>query len=807
MKRTTEIRRILFTGRSFFHSKSFFPARPLCLAALLLMMACAFSMNVFAQGGASMTGRVTDENGANVAGAEVRLRSRNGASLFARTNSEGVYGFTGLGPGDYLLEVTARGFAAQTSENIRVGRGVALSLDFRLSIATLNENVVVVASGTPQRVDEVSKAVTIVEEQQLEDGRAVSLPEALRGTPGLRVQQQGSFGSLTSLRLRGQRNYDTAILLDGLRVRDAADINGSAFPFITDLLPANLERVEILRGSGSSIYGTNAIGGVINLVPKSGTGAPRFEASVEGGGLSLFRERLQGSGGVGNRVGFSFGVTRVDVRRGVDGDDEYGDTAGGGRFQFNATPSINIAANFYGALSNVRINDNPFALPAAFMTGEQYPRAIPGVTFQPDFNNPDQGRRNRLLVGSVRFTQRASEAFSYTLAYQRVQTSRRNYNGAAIDSRFAAFYPFGDFEFTGLNSGSTDTLDGRANFRLGGAHLVTAGFEFERESLFQNFISSFAGGDGTTDRQRTFAVFGQDQIFLLDDRLQISIGIRGQSYRIRAADRPGFLSSVGTEGSVTGDGSIAYFIRSTNTKLRAHVGNGFRAPSLFERFGEGTFSGLGFARFGDPTLRAEQSISADGGFDQRVADDRLRFGATYFYTRLQRAITFTGFAADPLGLGRFNGYVNNPGGLSRGVESYVEAAPFRRTEVRASYTYTNSDQFIPAQGLQREYVIPHHLFNLNLNQRYRAFTFNFDLHRTGAYISPVFENNFPFRMGILTFDGYTKADLFVSYERLLSERVRLILFGGAENIFDAEYYENGFRAPGAIGRGGASLRF
>jgi iron complex outermembrane receptor protein len=812
MKRDTQIRTNFFppkffsTVKSFSTATSFFPAKLFASAALMLLMS-VFSTNVFAQGGASLTGRVTDENGANVAGAEVRLRSRNGVPLFARTNGEGVYGFTGLGPGDYLLEVKARGFAAQTSENIRIERGATLTLDFRLSVATLNESVVVVASGTPQRVDEVSKAVTIVEAEQLEDKREVSLSEALRGTPGLRVQQQGSFGSLTTMRLRGQRNFDTAILLDGLRVRDASDINGSALPFITDLMPSNLERVEILRGSGSSIYGTNAIGGVINLVPKAGTGSTRFEASVEGGSLSLFRERLQGSGGLGKRAGFSFGLTRIDVRRGVDGNDEYGDTAGGARVQFNATPSITIAANFYGTLSNARINDNPFALPAAFTTGEQYPRAIAGVTFQPDFNNSDQGRRNRLLVGSVRFTQRAGEAFSYTLAYQRVQTRRRNYNGAQIDPRFAAFYPFGDFEFIGLNDGSTDTLDGRANFQLGRSNLVTAGFEFERESLSQNFISSFSSGDGTADRQRTFAVFGQDQIFLLDDRLQISLGIRGQSYRIRAADRPGFLSSVKTEGSITGDGSIAYFIRSTNTKLRAHVGNGFRAPSLFERFGEGTFSGVGFSRFGDPTLRAEQSISADGGFDQRLADERLRFGATYFYTRLQRTITFKGFASDPLGVGRFSGYVNNPGGLSRGVESYLEATPFRRTEVRASYTYTNSDQFVPALGLQPEYVIPHHLFGLNLNQRYRAFTFNFDLNRTGAYVAPIFENDFPFRTSILTFSGYTKADLFVTYERALTERVRMILFGGAENLFAQEYFENGFRAPGALGRGGASFRF
>ncbi|HEX8920170.1 MAG TPA: TonB-dependent receptor, partial [Pyrinomonadaceae bacterium] len=445
------------------------------------------------------------------------------------------------------------------------------------------------------------------------------------------------------------------------------------------------------------------------------------------------------------------------------------------------------------------------ALPAAFTSFELFPQATEGVTFQPDTNNPDQGRRNRLLVASFRLSQSVNELFSYTVAYQRVSSHRRNYNGAAVDPRFMSFFPFGDFEFNSTNNGLTDTLDARANFRLGRANLLTAGMEYERESLFQQSIPSFSQLNNTTDRQRTFAVFGQDQIFLLDERLQISVGVRGQFYRVSAADRPGALSGVEAKNSVTGDGSIAYFIRSTGTKLRAHVGNGFRAPSLFERFGEAVI-GNSPQRVGDATVNAEQSIGVDGGFDQRLFDDRLRFGATYFYTRLQRVIAFRGFAVDPLSLGRFGGYINRPGGLSRGVESYIEAAPYRGTDLRASYTFTNSDQFVPGSGLQPEYVIPRHLFGLTLNQRYRSFLMSFDLNHTGAHLAPVFDSSFS-RQAILTFKGYTKADAHLTYEHALSDDVVLILFGGADNIFDRKYFENGFRAPGVLGRGGASLRF
>ncbi len=318
---------------------------------------------------------------------------------------------------------------------------------------------------------------------------------------------------------------------------------------------------------------------------------------------------------------------------------------------------------------------------------------------------------------------------------------------------------------------------------------------------------SFTFFNNTTDRQRTFAVFGQDQLSFLQDRLRISLGVRGQWYRIRSADRPGFLQGREAESSITGDGSIAYLVNHTGTKLRAHVGNGFRAPSLFERFGEGTFSGAGIVRFGDPTLRAEQSISVDGGFDQRLATDRVLFGATYFYTHLQRVITFTGFLVDPLGVGRFSGFVNRSGGMSRGVESYLQAAPLKGMEVRASYTFTNSDRVLAGGALAPEYVIPKHLIGFTLTQRIRSFLFNVDVNRTGSYIAPVFENNFPFRMAELRFDGYTKADAFASYERRAGERWTWTLFGGVENFLDRKYYENGFVAPGAVGRGGIKVKF
>src|SRR5206468_10280152 len=118
-----------------------------------------------------------------------------------------------------------------------------------------------------------------------------SLVEALQTIPGFRVQQLGGFGRTASIKTRGLRNQDTAVLIDGIRFRDASAITGDASPFLSDFTLTSVDRVEVLRGSGSSLYGTNAIGGVVDFetpTAKSGTHAQIGSAA---GGLGVGRFR------------------------------------------------------------------------------------------------------------------------------------------------------------------------------------------------------------------------------------------------------------------------------------------------------------------------------------------------------------------------------------------------------------------------------------------------------------------------------------------------------------------------------------
>ncbi|MGH9883860.1 MAG: TonB-dependent receptor plug domain-containing protein, partial [Pyrinomonadaceae bacterium] len=237
--------------------------------ALALAFGLAQESPVLAQtsSNTTITGDVKDPQGANLPGARVTLYGRERTfSITTTTDSTGTYRFERLAPGEYLVEAEAEGLASASARQVVVERGQTATLDIPLELSGVRSTVVVTASDTPQSVDEVSKAVTVVERQEMDERDESAIAESLRIVPGLRVQQLGGPGSFTSIKTRGLRNEDTAVLIDGLRFRDAAATQGDASGFLEDLIVTDVSRVEVLRGSGSSLYGTNAIGGVINLV-------------------------------------------------------------------------------------------------------------------------------------------------------------------------------------------------------------------------------------------------------------------------------------------------------------------------------------------------------------------------------------------------------------------------------------------------------------------------------------------------------------------------------------------------------------
>lgn len=432
-----------------------------------------------------------------------------------------------------------------------------------------------------------------------------------------------------------------------------------------------------------------------------------------------------------------------------------------------------------------------------------------GGTFIPDANDPDASAASRFFNGAITFAHRPVEAFGYTISYQGLATRRLNSNGVAG----VGFQPFGGSTLT-QDDGHIHTLNARTDLSVGKHNLINAGYEFERATFFNRSTSANVADNNSTnvvEHSNTF--FVQDQLRFLEDRLQLSAAFRAQFFSLHApsftptAGVPYAGIAFGSPGSAyTGDGSIAYLFRTTHTKLRAHIGNGYRAPSLFERFGTAFFGGF-FAPLGDPRLRPERSIAFDAGIDQSLNDNKLRLSATYFYTRLQEVIGFDSSGlinsvTDPFG--RFFGYLNTDGGLARGLELSATASPIRTLDLFVSYTYTNSDQQTPqvsGSGVISSLVIPNHQFAAVVTQRvgHRAFI-NFDLTATSDYLAPVFPR-------VYRFPGLVKADVGASYEFPLAEQRRLRVFGYIDNLFNRDNFESGFRTPGRTGRAGASFSF
>src|SRR3954471_24777842 len=190
--------------------------------SILLVLASFGSMQA-QTAGAAISGYIKDPQGANVPGATVRLYGRDRSfSLVTATDANGAYSFRHLAAGEYLVEAEANGFALAPAQTIVVERGKTTTHDVTLELSGLRSAVVVTASDTPQTVDEVSKALTTVADQEIDERDELAIPEALRIVPGLRVQQLGGPGSLTSIETRGLPSEDTAVLIDGIRFRDAA---------------------------------------------------------------------------------------------------------------------------------------------------------------------------------------------------------------------------------------------------------------------------------------------------------------------------------------------------------------------------------------------------------------------------------------------------------------------------------------------------------------------------------------------------------------------------------------------------------
>jgi iron complex outermembrane receptor protein len=751
----------------------------------------------------TLTIHVTDPAGAPVAGARVAAALRDDRLRVIRvSDSAGNARFETLSPGTYVLDVDAPGFAS-AARTVAVRAGVP-RITISLDLAAVIEHVVVTGAGHLQTTSEVWKAVTVVDSREIAARNEFSVADALRTVPGASVQQLGGAGSFTSVKLRGLREQDTAFLIDGVRFRDAAAPQGDATAFIGELFIANLDRIEVLRGSGSSLYGSHAIGGAVNLITASGYGRPSADVSAEAGGLGFSRVTAHTAGGaLADRATFSLGAGYTRTLRGVDGDDDARNTSVQGRGSVRLGASARVTVRFYGSDALSSINESPAALGPLPATG--FVEAGP-ATFAPGANDPDDVRASNFLSTLVSLEQRPSSAFGYTVSFHRLGTDRVFRDGPLGVS---AFEPV--TRTSARFKATVDTLNARADREWSTRQATSVAYEFERERYVSESLPvnvALAWNADMTQDSHAASVHHEVRL----TALQVAGSVRAQRFALEdvalvPAERAPFAAAsfASPPSALTADIAATRLFARSGTKLRAHAGNAYRAPAMFERAGV-SFGSRGYSVFGDPGIEPERSMSVDAGVDQTLWRGHALVSATWFHTRLTRTIAFQSLDRATDVFGRSSGYRSADGRTARGVELSTRLHPHRTLQVAVAYTFVDAPP--PAgdrDGLPRASAVSAHLFSTLVTQTLGPLQLSFELEAASDHYATLFD---PVSFGsrAYRFTRVTRGDVAGSY-RIPIRRHAVRLFGTVENVFDRRYFVQGFATAGRTARVGLAVTF
>jgi vitamin B12 transporter len=785
-------------------------------ALALLALALGSATGASAQGDAEITGRVLDPDGGAVADARVAIYAIDRPySASVQTDAEGRYRLAHLAAGNYLVSAEAPGLTSRTSP-LTVKTTLSASFDITLSILAVSDHVVVTAADGAQTLQTVGQTMSVVSARDLDAREIFNAADALRAVPGLRIQQRGALGAFTSVQVRGLRPQHTAVLVDGFRFRDASATQGDSAGLVQDLLITGIDRIEVLRGSGSSLYGSNAMGGVVDVISASGGGILSGSSQFEAGSLGVTRGAATvGGGAMSNSLRYSGGLNVADMSRGLDANGTAHNITGRARGQFAITPTLSLTGQILGGRSRADLNLSPFAAPGQPSTPPGIP-AVPvslddqhrleaglpplgsGATFVPDLNDPDS-KRDAHFVISTAMVAGIARRMMFRGSFSSVDVNRTFSDGPLGPRSQPSSVTITD------STGRTDTANVQASVHAA-RQTVTLLYEYEREQ-YDSKSHDVRTASGTNVVQGSQALALQDAIQL--SKFEISLSGRMQQLGVTTPHYIGLVQSAYDRVAVpdlptawTGDAALAYAL-DTRTTVRAHVGNGYRSPSAFERFGSSFLNGT-YALFGDPRLGPDRSDSIDAGLNRLLFKERVALAATLFSTRLSQVIVFDSTGGidpqtDPFG--RTSGYRNTGGSSARGVELAVAAHPWRSLDVTGGYTFTDaSDTGVNATGSRRVFGVSKHLVTLAATERIGAVTLALSLLGYSDYAVSLSGRAF-------IFDGPRRADLVVHYLSPRLRGTRLDLYLRADNLFDNQWFENGFRVPGRTANAGVTFRF
>jgi outer membrane cobalamin receptor len=628
------------------------------LAFLMFTLFSMLSSAAFAQ---TLRGQLTDPDARPVAGAEV-LVVRSGEIVATLTSRpDGTFGPLDLPAGEYTLLAAAPGLRAEP-RRFSIGATAPATLTVPLAVSAVRESVVVSASQIDTPLSRVTDSVTVIGRAELDLQQTDTVAEALRLVPGFGVVATGGRGSLTSIFPRGGESDYTLVLIDGIPQNSF----GGGFD-AAHLGTADIDRIEVVRGPASALYGSGAIGGVVHVITQQG-GPVRGRASFEGGGYGFNRTTASGSGSRGAwRWGGAVDRLQTDgdsrsapsVNRSVANDD-YERTIGSGSFGWSDRPARSVRVDARG-------DRDERGYPGAF--GSDPLHLYGGLDLT------SRGRNTRREVG-------ASALFGETGAGRH----RLSMTFGDLKSRFVS-PPFGCNPTAcrlpaDVSEDRTRRLTGRYQFdRDFGRVGISMGWEALHERVDNTFITgtTFAPVPITRLVQGLFVearpAIGARAFLTLGARLE---RIERSALEANPGNRPAFDSE--RVWSLNPKASVAWLVRAPGasgwTKVRAGVGTGIKPPTGFE-----------IAYTDNPNLKPERNVSVDAGIEQALAGSAVIVEATFFANRYDDLIVNVGSAT---GVSRYR-TDNVANASARGLETGVHWQAVHGLSARLAWTFLHTE--------------------------------------------------------------------------------------------------------------------
>ena len=509
--------------------------------------------------------------------------------------------------------------------------------------------VVVTATKVATPAEQLGASVSVVNGEDFQTYHYPTVDEALRNVPGVQIRRSGAYGKTTSVTIRGANANQVQVLVDGLRVKSPT----LGQVDLSDISPDLIERIEVIRGAQSTIYGADAIGGVVNIITRKGTGGP-FQASVqqEVGNYDTLVSRATVHG-AWKILHYALSASHFESN---------------GQFQNDETDANAISARIGATLPwdstldfIFRYNKNDIGVP------------VKGVFPGPQPINPIINRNARQQSETTIFS---LEGKTRPVEWWETRGRLARYENSAgfqdpVDPGVAFDFP--TFSQVNVERREAEWVN---SFFIGKWSTSSVGLEHRRE----------IGENHNTFRavSETQSVFFEQQLRFFE-RLFVTGGFRVEDNSVWGT-------------TTTERGSLAFLIKETGTRLRGSAGTGFRAP---------TFNDLFFPGFGNPVLQPEDSLSYDFGVDQKLWNNRIRLGLTYFQNEFKNLIT----CCTPIPTAPLGGPFNVGRARSAGIEFTSEVDVLPNLVASLNYTYTDSENLATDRLLPRE---PRHRWNIGL---------------------------------------------------------------------------------------------